>query len=185
MKEIFLTLYFISWPNFIVWLSLLLEILINMFIEIICLFCDVISFEINHNFPIKPFFYITKKLRQKCKYLKNEKKFYHEIKSIFHHFYRVFNFQKLCQTREWTFKNIYLPELQLEKENNFRSIIFRLFYYNWKTQLYDKRDALPFSIVPMPHLDSNIPSNICYASLGSKILRFGRTTSFVPFPIVF
>ena len=151
MKEIFLTLYFISWPNFIVWLPLLLEILINMCIEIICCsFCDVISFEINHNFPIKPFFYITKKLRQKCKYLKNEKKFYHEIKSIFYHFYRAFNFQKLCQTREW--KNIYLSELQLKKVSNFRSIIFRLFYYNWKTQLYDNRDALPFSIVPMPHL---------------------------------
>ena len=29
----------------------------------------------------------------------------------------------------------------------------------------------------MPHLDSNIPSNICYVSIGSEILRFARTTS--------
>ena len=29
----------------------------------------------------------------------------------------------------------------------------------------------------MPHLDSNIPSNIYDASIGSEILRFARTTS--------
>ena len=28
----------------------------------------------------------------------------------------------------------------------------------YKTQLYDKRDALSFSIVWMPHLDGNVPS---------------------------
>ena len=33
-----------------------------------------------------------------------------------------------------------------------------------------------FPIVRMQHLDSNIPWNICYASIGSKILRFARTT---------
>ena len=30
----------------------------------------------------------------------------------------------------------------------------------FKTQLYDKRHAVPFPAVYMPHLDSNIPSNI-------------------------
>ena len=30
----------------------------------------------------------------------------------------------------------------------------------FKTQLYDKRDAVPSPAVYMPHLDSNIPSNI-------------------------
>ena len=39
------------WPIFIVWLSLLLEILGNMYIVIIsCPVCDVINFEISHNF---------------------------------------------------------------------------------------------------------------------------------------
>ena len=39
------------------------------------------------------------------------------------------------------------------------------------------RDAFPFSIVCMPHLGCNIPSNICYASTGSEISRCARTTS--------
>ena len=42
--------------------------------------------------------------------------------------------------------------------------------------LCDKRDALPFSIVYMPHLDNNIPSNTYYASLGSEMLWFARTS---------
>ena len=33
-----------------------------------------------------PFFYITRKVGQKYKYLKNKKDFEHEAKSIFHHF---------------------------------------------------------------------------------------------------
>ena len=33
---------------------------------------------------------MTKKSRQKLKYLENEKRFYHEIKSIFYHFLRAF-----------------------------------------------------------------------------------------------
>ena len=54
--------------NFIVWLSLLLEILGDMCIAILCcLVCDAINFEINHSFLIKPFFYITKKPRHKNK----------------------------------------------------------------------------------------------------------------------
>ena len=37
--------------------------------------CDVIDFEINLVLLIKPFFYMTKKSKQKCKYLENEKNF--------------------------------------------------------------------------------------------------------------
>ena len=47
---------------------------------------DVTNFDINLRFLAKLFFYITKKAGQKFKYLKNEKIFEHEIKSIFHHF---------------------------------------------------------------------------------------------------
>ena len=44
----FLRLYSINWPNFTVWLPLLLEILGNMCIVIVCfLGCDVIHFKIN------------------------------------------------------------------------------------------------------------------------------------------
>ena len=59
-RKIFLIQYFITWPNFIAWLSLLLWILGNKCIVIICCqICNVLNFEIS--FPIKPFFYATKK----------------------------------------------------------------------------------------------------------------------------
>ena len=44
-------------------------------VTIYCAACEVINFEINHSFLIEPFFYITEKSEQKCKYLKNEKSF--------------------------------------------------------------------------------------------------------------
>ena len=42
------------------------------------------------SFKSSRFFYITKNSRQKLKYLENEKRFYGELKSIFHHFQRAF-----------------------------------------------------------------------------------------------
>ena len=48
------------------------------------------NFEINLIFVIKLFFYMTRKWRQNLKYLENEKSFYGELKSIFHHFLRAF-----------------------------------------------------------------------------------------------
>ena len=59
-----------------------LNVLGNISVVSVCFPGCVISFEIN---LIKSFFYITKKSRQKLKYLENEKSFC-EIKSIFHHF---------------------------------------------------------------------------------------------------
>ena len=42
----------------------------------ICLpVCDVMNFEINFSFLIRPFFYMSEKSRQKFKYLKNKKRF--------------------------------------------------------------------------------------------------------------
>ena len=82
LKKVFLTLYSIKWPNLITaWLPLLRQILGNMFIVISCCpVCDAIIFKINLNLLMKPFFHITKKSRQKCKYLKNEKSLSHDIK---------------------------------------------------------------------------------------------------------
>ena len=86
-RKIFFTFHSLNWPNFIACLSLLLVILCNMCIATVYWpGCDVISFEINLIFLIKSFFYLTKKSRQKCKYLKNEKTFWHEIKSLFYNF---------------------------------------------------------------------------------------------------
>ena len=83
-----------NWPNFIVWLLLLLEILSNIFITIVCQpGCDVIKFEINLIFLIKSLCYMTRKSKQKLKYLENEKSFWREIKNIFYHF--DFQLQKI------------------------------------------------------------------------------------------
>ena len=103
-RKHFLVLHFINWPKFIVWLPSLLEILGNMCITIVCkLGCHVRNFVINLIFLIKPFCYMTKKSRQKFKYLENKKSFWGEIKSIFHYFQRAFNCQKWSQTWESVF----------------------------------------------------------------------------------
>ena len=50
-RKMFLTLYSINWWNFIIWLSLLLEMLDNMCIAIVCFpGCDAINFEITVSF---------------------------------------------------------------------------------------------------------------------------------------
>ena len=56
-RKIFILLYSINWRSFIVWLSLLREILGNMCIVIVCWpGCDVMNFEVNFIFLFKPFF---------------------------------------------------------------------------------------------------------------------------------
>ena len=73
-RKMFLMLYSFDWPNFIVWLPLLLEILGNTCITIVCfLGCDIINFKINLISLIKPFFYMTKKSKQK--FLRTKKAF--------------------------------------------------------------------------------------------------------------
>ena len=55
-KKNILLLCSFTWPKFIVWLSLLFEILGNMWIAIVCSSgCDVMNFEINLVFLIKLF----------------------------------------------------------------------------------------------------------------------------------
>ena len=62
----------IKWPNIIAWLPFL-EALVNRCIAFVSEpGCDVINFEINLIFLIKPFFDITEKSRQNIKY-ENEK----------------------------------------------------------------------------------------------------------------
>ena len=75
-RKMFLVLCFINWSNFIAWLPLLLEILINMCIAIVCQpDCNVVNLETLLTFLIKPSFYMTKMSRQIIKYLENEKNF--------------------------------------------------------------------------------------------------------------
>ena len=56
-RKIFVLLYFINWPNFIVWLLLLCEIFDNMCLAIVCKpSCDAMNFEVNLILLIKSFF---------------------------------------------------------------------------------------------------------------------------------
>ena len=83
-EKMFLMLFSINWPNFINWLHLLLEILVNMCITIVCCpGCDAINIEINLIFFMKSFFYMTKKSRQNFKYIENKKGSWGKIKTFF------------------------------------------------------------------------------------------------------
>ena len=65
-RKMFLMLYSINWGNFIVSRPLLLEILDNTCFETICFpVYDVIRFQFNLSFLIKPFFYLTMRVRTK------------------------------------------------------------------------------------------------------------------------
>ena len=93
--KMFIMFYSINWLNFIVWLSLRLEILNNMRIAIVCFSgCDVINFEVNLIFLIKSFFCMTKMSRQKFKYIENEKKLLRWNKKYFLSFLNGFQLPK-------------------------------------------------------------------------------------------
>ena len=65
-RKIFLLLYSIKWPNVIAWLPLLREVLGNMCIAIVCWAgSDVINFEIQLIFVIKPLLLHDQKFKTK------------------------------------------------------------------------------------------------------------------------
>ena len=65
-RKMFVMLYSINWPNFIVWLPLLFEILGNMCIATVYFpACDAITFEIYLIFLAKPFFLLDRKVKTK------------------------------------------------------------------------------------------------------------------------
>ena len=76
-RKLFFLSYPINRPNFIVWLPLPHEILVNICIAVVCFpGCDIINLEIN-------LIFLTKKSSQKWKYLKNEKSFQGEQKVFY------------------------------------------------------------------------------------------------------
>ena len=83
---------------------------------------------------------------------------------------------------EGNFKNIYPSELQVNKKNistceaSFLDLSIIIENKEFTTQLYDNRNAFPFSIIRMLHLDCNTSSNVYNVSTGSEILRFSRTS---------
>ena len=80
-----------------------------------------------------------------------------------------------------SFVEIYPPELQLkcEHEGNhatFLDLDISIFDNTFIYKLFDKRDDFPFTIVRMPDLNGNIPSNMFYGSIMSEFLRIARCT---------
>ena len=72
----------INWNNFIVWLSLLFDILGNINITVICFpGCDVINFEINLIILMKP--YMIKNSRHDLNILRMNRAFKVKLKAFF------------------------------------------------------------------------------------------------------
>ena len=44
---------------------------------------------------------------------------------------------------------------------------------------FDKRDSFPFSVVRMPHIESNIPQSIFCSTIKSEFLRITRSILFL------
>ena len=105
-------LFSINWPNFIVWLPLLLEILGKICVIIICCpVCDIINIEINLSFFIKRFFYhiLSKK--------KNT---------------LIVNIQTAYLTHFWPISSCYAPE------NTGKLKVFQCFQEVWNKKIGQK-----------------------------------------------
>ena len=98
-RKMFLVLYSINRPNFIVWLPLILEILVNMCIAIVCFpGCDVINIKINLIFLIKLFFTWPKSQDKNLNIFRMKRAFKMKWKvffGIFHNFSHFPHFVKL------------------------------------------------------------------------------------------
>ena len=79
------------------------------------------------------------------------------------------------------FREIYPPELELKLEHSgqmatFLNLHIQILNGKFVYKLFDKRDAFPFSIVRMPHRESNIPESIFYSALAGEFLRISRSS---------
>ena len=75
-RKIFLMLYSIYLPNFILWLPLCLEILGNMYIALICCpVCNLTNFEFNLNFRVSRFPTLSKSLEKILNIVSTERAF--------------------------------------------------------------------------------------------------------------
>ena len=81
------------------------------------------------------------------------------------------------------YKDIYLTELELKKENNsdYCASFLDLYIYTangeFHTRLFDKRDNFSLDFVRMPFYCSNVPWKKSYGSTGVEFLRSSRATS--------
>ena len=102
-RKMFLILYYINWPNFIVWLSLGHEILDNVYIAISCFpGCDIINFESNF-LSNQAFFLHDQKVETKTETSWEQKRFGVKQKPFLIIFKGVSVAKKLSQTWECAF----------------------------------------------------------------------------------
>ena len=128
-RKVFLLLYYIKWPSFIVWLPLLLEIWGNNCIAIFFLSLWRQNFEVSLISIIMLFFCMTKKSRQKCEiWISWEKKRAFKMKwKHFSSFFKGFQLQKCkksSQTWVCAFKNSFFNVVPLKKIQNFPCFTF-------------------------------------------------------------
>ena len=79
-------------------------------------------------------------------------------------------------------KDIYPEELQLNLEGSgdflsYLDLELKKVNHRIDIKLFDKRDAFPFSIVRLPYVSSNMPTNMFYFSISAEVLRIGRICS--------
>ena len=79
------------------------------------------------------------------------------------------------------FREIYPPELELKLEHSgqmatFLNLHIQIMDGKFVYKLFDKRNDFPFSIVRMPHRESNIPESIFYSALAGEFLRISRSS---------
>ena len=100
----------------------------------------------------------------------------------------IFRFiDNLCNFNNDEFENnyndIYCDELELKREDkdpckvSFLDLPIEPHNIKFTTELFDKRNVFPFYINRMPYLDSNTPSEIHYAAIGSENLGIARTAA--------
>ncbi len=89
---------------------------------------------------------------------------------------------------ENNWKEIYPPQMVLNKENendssaSFLDLLIDKEGNEFKTKLFDKRDAYGFEIVCYPDLNGNIPPGPAYGVFKGQMLRIARNcSSFAPF----
>ena len=104
LRKIFPMLYFINWPNFIVWLHVFLEILGNMCTAIVCFpGFDVMNAEFNLIFLIKSFFLHVQKVTTKFLMSWERKELIWWNKKHFSSILKGFQLLKTYQTWECVF----------------------------------------------------------------------------------
>ena len=110
--KVFLLFYFINWLDFSGWLCLLCEILYNMWFRTVCWSgCDIINFNINLIFLIKPLFLHDQKVKTKIQISWERKEFLRRNKK------HLFSQKAFIEANKITFFRGWKPDFNKIKIN--------------------------------------------------------------------